>query len=116
MISDDKKFITDNTLSRISNIAMSYVCRLKPKPGFLDLDKCVKHNVPPGPLLGLLKSGKDITLSDGTLVKSSDVTSPDDPGPVFIGKVFQYDIKKSITNNFIINIFFLIVVPFISCK
>ncbi|CAI6346770.1 unnamed protein product [Macrosiphum euphorbiae] len=81
---DDKKFIADNSLSRISNVAMSYVCRLKPKPGFLDLDKCVKHNVPPGPLLGLLKSGNDITLSDGTLVKSSDVTSPDDPGPVFI--------------------------------
>ncbi|XP_015363613.1 PREDICTED: ribonuclease Z, mitochondrial isoform X1 [Diuraphis noxia] len=81
---DDKKFIADSSLSRISNVAMSYVCHLKPKPGFLDLDKCVQHNVPPGPLLGLLKSGKDITLSDGTVVKSSDVTSPDDPGPVFI--------------------------------
>lgn len=66
---------------------MSFVCHLKPKPGFLDLDKCVEFNVPPGPLLGLLKSGKDITLPDGTLVKSSDVTLPDDPGPVFIGKV-----------------------------
>lgn len=99
MISDDKKFIADSSSSRISNVAMSYVCRLKPKPGFLDLDKCVKHNVPPGPLLGLLKSGNDITLSDGTLVKSSDVTSPDDPGPVFIGKVFQYSTKISISNN-----------------
>lgn len=102
MISDDKKFIADSSLSRISNVAMSYVCRLKPKPGFLDLDKCVKHNVPPGPLLGLLKSGKDITLSDGTLVKSSDVTSPDDPGPVFIGKVFHYSIKISISINLMI--------------
>lgn len=102
MILDDKKFIADSSLSRISNIAMSYVCRLKPKPGFLDLDKCVKHNVPPGPLLGLLKSGKDITLSDGTVVKSSDVTSPDDPGPVFIGKVLQYSTRRSISNNFIL--------------
>jgi len=102
LILDDKKFIADSSLSRISNIAMSYVCRLKPKPGFLDLDKCVKHNVPPGPLLGLLKSGKDITLSDGTVVKSSDVTSPDDPGPVFIGKVLQYSTRRSISNNFIL--------------
>lgn len=75
-------------MNRINNVAMSYVCRLKPKPGFLDLDQCVKHNVPPGPLLGQLKSGIDITLPDGTLVKSSDVTSPDDPGPVFVGNIF----------------------------
>uniref|UniRef100_A0A2S2QAT2 Zinc phosphodiesterase ELAC protein 2 n=1 Tax=Sipha flava TaxID=143950 RepID=A0A2S2QAT2_9HEMI len=81
---DEKKFITDNSLNKVNNVAMSYVCRLKPKPGLLDLDKCVKHNVPPGPLLGQLKSGKDITLLDGTIVRSSDVTSPDDPGPVFI--------------------------------
>lgn len=91
MVLDEKKFITDYSTNRINNVAMSYICRLKPKPGLLDLDQCVKHNVPPGPLLGLLKSGEDITLSDGTLVKSSDVTSPDDPGPVFIGKiVFAY--------------------------
>lgn len=88
LVLDEKKFITDYSTNRINNVAMSYICRLKPKLGFLDLDQCVKHNVPPGPLLGLLKSGKDITLSDGTLVKSSDVTSPDDPGPVFIGKIF----------------------------
>lgn len=111
MITDDKKFIADNSLSRISSVAMSYVCRLKPKPGFLDLDKCVKHNVPPGPLLGLLKSGKDITLSDGTVVKSNDVTSPDDPGPVFIGKVFNYGIKKSMSNNLIaINLKWLFII------
>lgn len=88
MVLGEKKFITDYSTNRINNVAMSYICRLKPKPGVLDLDQCVKHNVPPGPLLGLLKSGKDITLSDGTLVKSSDVTSPDDPGPVFIGKIY----------------------------
>lgn len=87
MILEEKKFITDISMNRINNVAMSYVCRLKPKPGVLDLDQCVKHNVPPGPLLGLLKSGKDITLPDGTLVKSCDVTSPDDPGPIFIGKI-----------------------------
>lgn len=74
-------------MNKVNNVAMSYVCRLKPKPGLLDLDKCVKHHVPPGPLLGQLKSGIDITLPDGTIVKSSDVTSPDDPGPVFIGRV-----------------------------
>jgi ribonuclease Z len=41
--------------------------------------------VPPGPLLGRLKAGEDIVLSDGTLVKSADVRMPDDPGPIFLG-------------------------------
>lgn len=40
----------------------------------------------PGPLLGQLKCGLDVILPDGTLVLSKDVKTPDDPGPVFIGK------------------------------
>ncbi|KAI5723587.1 hypothetical protein M8J76_008409 [Diaphorina citri] len=63
---------------------MSYICRLKPRPGTLSLEKCVAHNVPPGPLLGQLKGGKDVTLADGTLVRSADVTEPDEMGAVFI--------------------------------
>jgi len=46
--------------------------------------------VPPGPLLGLLKTGQDITLKDGTVVKSSEVCEPDDPGPVFLGKFYKF--------------------------
>lgn len=45
----------------------------------------MKAGVPPGPLLGDLKKGNDVTLPNGTLVKAADVTEPDDPGPVFIG-------------------------------
>lgn len=40
-----------------------------------------------GPLLGQLKGGKDITLADGTLVRSADVTEPDEVGAVFISKL-----------------------------
>lgn len=67
-------------------ISMCYICRLQPRPGALNLDKCVKNGVPPGPLLGLLKNGEDVTLQNGTVVKSVDVCEPDDPGPVFLGK------------------------------
>ncbi|KAJ8979969.1 hypothetical protein NQ317_013717 [Molorchus minor] len=64
--------------------SMTYICRLRPRPGALNLDKCVKMGVPPGPLLGKLKGGEDITLSNGAVVTSKDVCEPDDPGPVFI--------------------------------
>ena len=68
---------------------MAYICQLQPRPGALCLDKCVRFGVPPGPLLGKLKSGEDITLNNGNVVKASDVCDPDDPGPVFIGNNFE---------------------------
>ena len=42
-------------------------------PGSLDIHKCVGLGVPKGPLLGQLKAGKDVTLADGRVVKSTDV-------------------------------------------
>ncbi|XP_018335191.1 ribonuclease Z, mitochondrial isoform X2 [Agrilus planipennis] len=65
-------------------ISMAYICRLKPRPGALCLEKCVQYGVPAGPLLGKLKSGNDVLLEDGTLVRSVDVCEPNDPGPIFI--------------------------------
>lgn len=75
-------------LNEIKNeaVSMAYVCKLQPRPGALSLDKCVKYGVPPGPLLGELKSGQDVTLKSGVVVKAKDVCEPDDPGPVFIGE------------------------------
>nr|XP_008197361.1 PREDICTED: ribonuclease Z, mitochondrial isoform X2 [Tribolium castaneum] len=67
-----------------TNFSMAYICQLQPRPGALLLDKCVSFGVPPGPLLGQLKSGHDVTLVNGKVVKASDVCEPDDPGPVFI--------------------------------
>lgn len=66
-------------------VSMAYVCKLQPRPGALNLDKCVKCGIRPGPLLGQLKSGQDVTLESGKVVKAKDVCEPDDPGPVFIG-------------------------------
>lgn len=72
--------------SKARSVSMAYICQVQPRPGALRLDKCVEFNVPPGPLLGRLKAGEDITLANGKIVKSTDVCEPDDPGPVFIGK------------------------------
>jgi len=53
-----------------------YVCTLPDLPGALDPIKCKDMKVPVGPMLGQLKSGQDITLEDGTIVRSADVCRP----------------------------------------
>ncbi|RZF34607.1 hypothetical protein LSTR_LSTR008632 [Laodelphax striatellus] len=68
----------------VGTCAMSYVCRLHDRPGALLLERCVERGVPPGPLLGRLKAGHDVTLDNGTVVRSDDVTSPNEAGAVFI--------------------------------
>jgi len=73
---------------KISTV-MSYICKLHPRAGTLRLEKCLEKGVKPGPLLGQLKAGIDITLSDGTIVLSKDVCSPATPGPTFISMLRQ---------------------------
>ena len=46
----------------------AYLCHFSPRPGKLDVDKCVELGIKPGPVLGKLKSGQDVTLDDGRLV------------------------------------------------
>lgn len=72
---------------------MAYVCKIHPKQGSLDCAKCVDFGVPSGPLLGKLKSGQDITLPNGKVVRSQDVVAPPEEGPLFIGNyefLFQF--------------------------
>lgn len=71
-------------------VVMSYLCRLTPRPGALNLEKCVKMGVRPGPILGKLKAGQDVELENGTIVRSTDVCEPDDAGPVFLGIACLY--------------------------
>uniref|UniRef100_A0A8W7P7L7 Zinc phosphodiesterase ELAC protein 2 n=1 Tax=Anopheles coluzzii TaxID=1518534 RepID=A0A8W7P7L7_ANOCL len=73
-----------NWTKREESSVMAYICKLKPRHGQLSLEKCVELGVPPGPLLGQLKNGNDVTLPDGRVVRSCEVRAPDDPGPVFM--------------------------------
>uniref|UniRef100_A0A1A9WWX6 Zinc phosphodiesterase ELAC protein 2 n=1 Tax=Glossina brevipalpis TaxID=37001 RepID=A0A1A9WWX6_9MUSC len=79
----DKQHISAETKYN-DQVVIAYICNLKPKPGVLNLQKCVDHDVPPGPLLGLLKNGIDITLDNGKIVKSKDVCDPGDKPLNFI--------------------------------
>jgi len=66
------------------NTVQAYICKFSPKPGKLNMAKCVECGVKPGPMLGLLKAGKDVTLDDGRIVKSSDVVGDTSPPSSFL--------------------------------
>jgi ribonuclease Z len=57
-----------------------YRVEQKPLPGKLLIERAKEAGVPKGPLLRELKEGRDITLADGTLVRSREVTGPPQPG------------------------------------
>lgn len=86
MAGSSKKLKFEQPRSAESQItdSMAYICKLHSCPGTLNLEKCIDKGVPAGPILGELKAGKDVTLPDGTVVKSKDVCLPECPGAVFI--------------------------------
>lgn len=63
---------------------IAYLCTLPDLPGKLDPKKCKELKVPIGPQLSRLKSGQDVELSDGTIVRSIDVCGPTLQGPRFL--------------------------------
>ena len=62
-----------------NSAVQAYVVTFIPRVGKLNVEKCVDAGVPPGPLFGQLKAGKDITLEDGRLVRSVDVLGNNSP-------------------------------------
>jgi ribonuclease Z len=59
--------------SPIDQTSLAYVVTLRGKPGKLLMDKCMELGVPPGPLLGELKAGRDVVLEGGKTVRSEEV-------------------------------------------
>ncbi|MGX9135185.1 ribonuclease Z [Rummeliibacillus sp. JY-2-4R] len=57
-----------------------YRVEQKPLPGALQVEKAINLGVPKGPLLGQLKTGLDVTLEDGKIIRSEDVTEPPKKG------------------------------------
>lgn len=52
------------------------------RPGPLLMSKLAPYHLPNGPLLGKLKAGKQITLSDGTILDGKRFLGPDRPGRI----------------------------------
>ncbi|MER2000731.1 MAG: MBL fold metallo-hydrolase, partial [Lysinibacillus sp.] len=57
-----------------------YRIEQKPLPGTLQIERAVNLGVPKGPLLRDLKNGLDVTLEDGSVVKSTDVVEAEKKG------------------------------------
>ncbi|CAH0475182.1 unnamed protein product [Peronospora belbahrii] len=62
-----------------NHVSVSYVVETRIQRGKFLLDRAVALGVPKGKLFGQLHQGKDVTLPDGRLVKSSDCVLPSIP-------------------------------------
>ncbi|GEA94655.1 ribonuclease Z [Weissella viridescens] len=72
---DDKMTVTAKPLDH-KILSFGYRIDEHDMVGELQVDKLKALNVPAGPQYGQLKNGNDITLADGTLIKSADVIGP----------------------------------------
>ncbi|CAF0819832.1 unnamed protein product [Adineta ricciae] len=62
-----------------NDLVYAYLCETHPFPGSLSAELCAFHRVPPNELRSRLKNGEDVTLPDGRLIRSKDVTLPGEP-------------------------------------
>lgn len=76
VVYEDEQFIVRTLPLEHVVPCFGYRIEQKPLPGELLIEKALQLGVPKGPLLGKLKNGEDVVLSDGTVVKSEDVTTP----------------------------------------
>ena len=65
--------------------AIGYRIEERPRPGRFDLERARELGIPEGPLFGRLQSGQEVQLSDGRIIKPSQVL-----GPPRAGKAIAY--------------------------
>ena len=80
IVFEDEKFTVHAMPLQHVVPCFGYRIEQKPMQGELLIEKALAYGVPKGPLLGRLKAGHSVQLEDGTIVESSDVTSPPQPG------------------------------------
>jgi ribonuclease Z len=80
VIFEDETMLVETAL--LDHVIPSYGYRItqKPLPPKLQIAKATALGVPKGPLLAKLKNGEDVTLEDGSIVHSEDVTEAGNRG------------------------------------
>lgn len=73
IVFEDEQFIVRAALLQHVIPCFGYRIEQKDLPGALHLERAVAFGVPKGPLLGKLKSGQDVELDNGVVVRSCDV-------------------------------------------
>lgn len=80
IVYEDENFIV--IADKLEHTIESYGYRIVQKdlPGQLLVEKVQELGVPKGPMYGRLKNGFDVTLEDGTVIRSADVVTPPKKG------------------------------------
>ncbi|ANE47865.1 ribonuclease Z [Paenibacillus swuensis] len=84
LVYEDEQCTVETALLDHRIDSYGYRIQEKPKPGSLDIAKVKSYGLLPGPQYGLLKNGTDVTLPEGTVIRSSDVVGPPQPGRIIV--------------------------------
>ena len=76
LVFDDADFTIHAAALEHTVPCVAYIINEKPKPGSLLVDKLKQLGVPSGPIYSQLKSGRDVSLPDGRLIRALDVVGP----------------------------------------
>ncbi|CAF3464566.1 unnamed protein product [Rotaria sp. Silwood1] len=78
-----ERLTTSNDLTSMKkfsdDLVYAYLCETHPFPATLSAELCAFHKVPPTELRSRLKNGEDVTLPDGRIIHSKDVTLSGEP-------------------------------------
>lgn len=82
-VMDDEEFYVEARPLKHTKFCVGYRFQEKDKPGKVDADKAVKMGISKDEQYKELKAGNDVTLDDGSVVKSSDIVGHPRPGDSF---------------------------------
>lgn len=82
IVCEDERFVVTCAALDHRIDCFGYRIAERPRPGMLNTERLSSLGLRPGPLYGRLKRGEDVTLPDGTVVRSADVIGAPVPGRV----------------------------------
>ncbi len=80
VVCDEPDYVMENACANHVTPTFSYAFLEKPRPGKFFPEKAVALKIPKGILWSKLQHGESITLSNGKIVKTEDVSGPSRPG------------------------------------